>query len=89
MMEFAKLLRSIANGNWPAGAEEDEHARLRAENLRLKAAVDAAVEALAAAPLWHAQHRVANNILADVKEELEELADRHDGDLPSVGQHMH
>lgn len=89
MMDFAKLLRSIANGNWPAGAEADEEARLRAENMRLKAAVDAAVEALAAAPLWHAQHRVANNILSDVKEELEELSDGHDGDTHFAGRHMH
>ncbi|ATE61968.1 hypothetical protein [Thauera sinica] len=75
MMDIAKLLRRIGNGSSPAGIDEDEKSRLRAENARLRAAVEAASEALAAAPLWHIQHRVARNILLDVRDELAEAGD--------------
>lgn len=89
MMEFAKLLRDIAHGNWLTDTQDDETLRLRAQNARLKAALEAASEALAEAPLWHAQHRVASNILLDLREELAELAEDAGLDGRTADPRMH
>ena len=89
MMDIAKILLGIAHGNWLTDTEHDDKLRLRAENARLIAAVEAASEALADAPLWHAQHRVASNILLDVREELAERADDVRPDRRATDRHMH
>lgn len=74
-MDITKLLRGIAQGCSADETLHDELVRLRAENALLRMAVAAASEALSAAPLWHSQHRAANNILLDTKDELADMDD--------------
>lgn len=52
-------------------ALEIEH--LRAENEILRTAFACADIAMAGAPIWHSQHRVLSEILADLRKTLAEL----------------
>lgn len=47
--------------------------RLRAENEILRTATGAAEVAMAGAPIWHSQHRVLSEILAQLHATLAEL----------------
>ncbi|NML26216.1 hypothetical protein [Zoogloea dura] len=76
-MDIVENLRAHApdcelNG---AAALEIEHLRaaneiLRAENEILRTALECADIAMAGAPIWHGQHLVLSEILADLKKTL-------------------
>lgn len=76
-MDIVENLRTHApdcelNG---AAALEIEHLRaaneiLRAENEILRTALECADIAMAGAPIWHGQHLVLSEILADLKKTL-------------------
>jgi hypothetical protein len=57
----------------PPDTAGDELAHLRAENALLRATLDGASQAMAAAPIWHTQHRVLGEILSSASRKLAEL----------------
>lgn len=69
-MNIGKLLHTITRGRGKTQPTARELALLAAENRMLRNAVAEANAALADAPLWHMQHRVARNILADAADEV-------------------
>ncbi|MBN8443709.1 MAG: hypothetical protein J0M28_18700 [Thauera sp.] len=70
VMNIGKLLHTITRGRGKTQPTARELALLAAENRMLRNAVAEANAALADAPLWHMQHRVARNILADAADEV-------------------
>ena len=62
-MDVVKYLREVARKCHLSDSTGDELARLRTENEFLRATLDSADQAMAAAPIWHTQHRVLSEIL--------------------------
>lgn len=62
-MDVVKYLRELARKCHLPDTAGDELAHLRAENALLRATLDGASQAMAAAPIWHTQHRVLGEIL--------------------------
>ena len=72
-MDVVKYLRELARKCHLSDTAGDELARLRAENELLRATLDGASLAMAAAPIWHTQHRVLAEILGGGRRKLAEL----------------
>ena len=64
IMDVVKYLRELARKCHLPDTAGDELAHLRAENALLRATLDGASQAMAAAPIWHTQHRVLGEILS-------------------------
>ena len=62
-MDVVKYLRELARKCHLSDTADDELAHLRAENALLRATLDGASQAMAAAPIWHTQHRALSEIL--------------------------
>ena len=62
-MDVVKYLREVARKCHLPDTTGDEIARLRAENEILRATLADATRAMAAAPIWHTQHRALSEIL--------------------------
>lgn len=74
-----EFLRGLGHGRPSRNREAEELKWLREQNVRLASTVEQASKALSAAPLWHSQHRIAMDILADAMERIE---DEEAGDKP-------
>lgn len=72
-MDVVKYLREVARKCHLSDTAGDELARLRTENEFLRATLNSADQAMAAAPIWHTQHRVLSEILIDGRRKLAEL----------------
>lgn len=72
-MDVVKYLREVARKCHLSDSTGDELARLRTENEFLRATLDSADQAMAAAPIWHTQHRVLSEILIGGRRKLAEL----------------
>ncbi|WP_300441541.1 hypothetical protein [Zoogloea sp.] len=72
-MDVVKYLREVARKCHLSDTADDELARLRTENEFLRATLDSADQAMAAAPIWHTQHRVLSEILIGGRRKLAEL----------------
>ena len=72
-MDVVKYLREVARKCHLPDTTGDEIARLRAENEILRATLADATRAMAAAPIWHTQHRVLAEILTGGRRKLAEL----------------
>ena len=72
-MDVVKYLREVARKCHLSDTAGDELARLRTENEFLRATLDSADQAMAAAPIWHTQHRVLSEILIGGRRKLAEL----------------
>lgn len=72
-MDVVKYLREVARKCHLSDTTGDELARLRAENELLRATLDGADAAMAAAPIWHTQHRVLAGILTGGRRKLAEF----------------
>jgi len=72
-MDVVKYLREVARKCHLSDTADDELARLRTENDFLRATLGSADQAMAAAPIWHAQHRVLSEILIGGRRKLAEL----------------
>lgn len=72
-MDVVKYLREVARKCHLPDTTGDEIARLRAENEILRATLADATRAMAAAPIWHTQHRVLGEILSSASRKLAEL----------------
>jgi len=73
IMDVVKYLRELARKCHLPDTAGDELAHLRAENALLRATLDGANQAMAAAPIWHTQHRVLGEILTGGRRKLAEL----------------
>jgi hypothetical protein len=73
IMDVVKYLRELARKCHFPDTAGDELAHLRAENALLRATLDGASQAMAAAPIWHTQHRVLGEILSSASRKLAEL----------------
>ena len=51
----------------------DEIERLRVENELFRRALKSADQAIAAAPIWHVQHRVLSEVIGSLKKSLGQL----------------
>lgn len=76
-MDVVKYLRELARKCHLSDTAGDELARLRAENELLRATLDGAGQAMAAAPIWHTQHRLLGEILTSGRRKLTELDAAH------------
>lgn len=72
-MDVVKYLREVARKCHLSDTAGDELARLRAENELLRATLHGASQAMAAAPIWHSQHRLLGEILTGACKKLAEL----------------
>ena len=72
-MDVVKYLREVARKCHFSDTADDELARLRTENEFLRAMLDSADQAMAAAPIWHTQHRVLSEILIGGRRKLAEF----------------
>ena len=72
-MDVVKYLRELARKCHLPDTAGDELAHLRAENALLRATLDGASQAMAAAPIWHTQHRVLSEILIGGRRKLAKL----------------
>lgn len=72
-MDVVKYLREVARKCHLPNSSGDELARLHAENELLRETLDSASLAMAAAPIWHTQHRVLAETLAGARRKLAEL----------------
>ena len=72
-MDVVKYLREVARKCHLSDSTGDELACLRTENEFLRATLDSADQAMAAAPIWHTQHRVLSEILIGGRRKLAEL----------------
>jgi len=72
-MDVVKYLREVARKCHLSDTTGDELARLRTENDFLRATLGSADQAMAAAPIWHAQHRVLSEILIGGRRKLAKL----------------
>ena len=72
-MDVVKYLRELARKCHLSDSAGDELARLRAENELLRATLDGASQAMAAAPIWHTQHRALSELLTRGRQQLGEI----------------
>ena len=72
-MDVVKYLREVARKCHLSDTAGDELARLRTENELLRATLNSADQAMAAAPIWHTQHRVLSEILIGGRRQLAAL----------------
>jgi hypothetical protein len=57
----------------------DEIERLRVENELFRRALKSADQAIAAAPIWHVQHRVLSEVIGGLKKSLGQLRQGRSG----------
>ena len=72
-MDIVETLRVNPDHNALREQAANEIERLRVENALFRNALKTADQAIAAAPIWHAQHRVLSEVIGGLKKSLGQL----------------
>ena len=72
-MDIVETLRVNPDHNALREQGANEIERLRVENALFRNALKTADQAIAAAPIWHSQHRVLSEVIGSLKKSLGQL----------------
>lgn len=78
-MDIVETLRVNPDHNALREQAADEIERLRVENELFRRALKTADTAIAAAPIWHTQHRVLSEVIGSLKQSLRQVHRERDG----------
>lgn len=72
-MDIVETLRVNPDHNALREQAANEIERLRVENALFRNALETADQAIAAAPIWHSQHRVLSDVIRSLKKSVGQL----------------